>query len=198
MAVKEQPCTNHPRGPWRAGERKDEFQRLYNVRRRAQKPLPLGKRFPHELELVRLQIAKAAVDELAARRRRMAGKIVLLDQQNRKAAPRRVARDSNAVDAAPDNQQVEFRLGQAAPSVGREIPLNKTSTIRLAPASQCGPAPAIATPVIARSRSIGSMSSAVMSPLSTARFTSMAADELRRSPEAAVSREASPTMDLKA
>ena len=72
----------------------------------AQQDLALGERLGHQAELVVLEVAQAAVDQLRGGRRGRAGEIVLLDQQHRQAAPRGVARDAGAVDAAADHQQV--------------------------------------------------------------------------------------------
>jgi hypothetical protein len=40
--------------------------------------------------------------------------VLALDERHREAAPRRVARDARAVDAAPDDEEVELALGEGA------------------------------------------------------------------------------------
>jgi hypothetical protein len=87
--------------------RNHEFQGSDEVRRDLQQPLPFDQGLPHELELEMFQVPKAPVNELCAGRRRMRGKIVLLDQQNSQAPTGRVARDTATVYAAADNEQVE-------------------------------------------------------------------------------------------
>jgi hypothetical protein len=44
------------------------------------------------------------MDQLRRPARGVAGQVVLLDQQDRQAATRRITCDASAVDAAPDNQ----------------------------------------------------------------------------------------------
>ena len=71
-----------------------------------QQHLALGERLGDQAELVLLEVAQAAVDQLGGRRRGRAGEIAALDQQHRQAAAGGVARDAGAVDAAADDQQV--------------------------------------------------------------------------------------------
>ena len=78
------------------------------MRRRAQQHLALAQRLAHQPEFAVLQIAQAAVDELRGRRRGAGGEIVLLDQDDAKAAAGGVARDAGAVDAAADDGEIEI------------------------------------------------------------------------------------------
>ena len=66
--------------------------------------LALVQRFADQPELVLLEIAQAAVDQLRRGRAGMAGEIVLLDQQHVEPAPGGVAGDRRAVDAAADDR----------------------------------------------------------------------------------------------
>ena len=89
--------------------RQHELQRLDDVRREPEQHLALGQRLGDQAELVVLQIAQAAVDQLGAPRRGVRGEIVLLDQQHLEAAAGGVARDAGAVDAAADDGEVVDR-----------------------------------------------------------------------------------------
>jgi hypothetical protein len=51
------------------------------------------------------------VDELGRFRGGAGGEVVLLDQQDGKAPPGRIARDAGAIDAAADDGEVEVRHG---------------------------------------------------------------------------------------
>ena len=84
----------------------DEGQRPHDVARAGEQHLPLGERFAHQAELVVLQIAQAAVDQLAARLRGARGEVVALGQQHAEAASGGIARDCGAVDAAADDKEV--------------------------------------------------------------------------------------------
>src|SRR4051794_1325538 len=89
--------------------RQYEAHRPGQVRRVADQHLALDQRLADQPERVDLEIAQAAVDQLGRFGRRARGQVVLLDQQPREAAARRVARDPYAVDAAPDNGEIEVR-----------------------------------------------------------------------------------------
>src|SRR6516225_8507540 len=54
-----------------------------------------------------LEVAQAAVNQLARRRRGGRGEIALFDQPHRKAAPGSIAGDPDAIDAAADHQHVK-------------------------------------------------------------------------------------------
>src|SRR3546814_1725886 len=97
---------DHPRRPEMRLVRQNETQRPDDMRRRAQQNLAFPQRLAHEAELVVLEIAQTAMDELRTRRRSRRAEVVLLAQQDTQATARRVARDPGAIDAAPDDQQV--------------------------------------------------------------------------------------------
>ena len=71
-----------------------------------QQHLALGQRLAHQRELVVLEVAQAAVDQLGRRRRGVRREVVLLAQHHAAAAAGEVARDAGAVDAAADDQHV--------------------------------------------------------------------------------------------
>jgi hypothetical protein len=109
VVVQEQAGADHPRGPlpWHPGRlRHQEAQRADDVRRALEQHFALGQRLAHEAEMVLLQIAQAAMDQLAGRGRRVLGQVVLFAQDDGQAAPGRVARDPGAVDAATHDEDV--------------------------------------------------------------------------------------------
>ena len=94
--------------------RKHELQRLDDVRRGGEQDFPLRQRLGDEPEFEVLQVAQPAMDQLGAPRRRVRGEIVLLEQDHAQSAPRGVARDAGAVDAAAnDGEVVDRRRGIA-------------------------------------------------------------------------------------
>ena len=78
-----------------------------------QQHLALGQRLAHQAELVVLEIAQAAMDQLGRGRGRAAGKIALLAQEHRQAAAGGIAGDAAAVDAAADDGDVVDRCEHA-------------------------------------------------------------------------------------
>jgi len=76
------------------------------MRRGPQQDLAFGERFGHQAELELLEIPKAPVDELAARRAGSRAEIIALHQQHLQPASGGVARDARAVDPAADYQEV--------------------------------------------------------------------------------------------
>src|SRR2546430_5823975 len=106
MIVEEEPRADHPRGPQVRLVRQHEFERPDDVRRDPEERFALGERLGDEAELEILQVAKSTVDDLGGSRRGLRGKIALLDQQHLQAAPGGIARNSRAVDAAADDQQI--------------------------------------------------------------------------------------------
>ena len=106
VVVEEEAGADHPGRPKRGVVRQHEGQRPGDVRREPEQHLALGQRLAHEAELVELEIAQAAMDELARGRGGRAREIVLLDEQHLEAAPGRIASDAGAVDAAADDEEV--------------------------------------------------------------------------------------------
>ena len=72
-------------------------------------------RLPHQAELVVLQVAQAAVDQLGAPLRRRARRGRRLGEQHGQAAPGGIARYARAVDAAADDQDVAGGRSRSGP-----------------------------------------------------------------------------------
>jgi hypothetical protein len=64
MVVEEEPDADHPARPQLGDMRHDEARRPDEVARDAQQDLALGKRLGHQAELVVLEVAQPAVDQL--------------------------------------------------------------------------------------------------------------------------------------
>ena len=90
----------------------DQRQRAHEVRRQRDHQLALEQRLAHEPEVEVLQVAQAAVDELARAARGARGVVGALEQRHAVAARGRVERDAGARDAAADDDDVELLLAQ--------------------------------------------------------------------------------------
>src|SRR5262249_51781911 len=88
-------------------DRVDEAHRAYQMRGKAAQPLALAGGLEDEPHLALLEVAEPFVDQLRRAARRPRSEIGLLDQSDAQAAERGVARYAGAVDASPDDQQVE-------------------------------------------------------------------------------------------
>src|SRR5580698_6257006 len=97
--------------------RQHEAQRTDDVRRDLPEDFALDQRLPNQLELVIFEVAQPAMYELGRPRRGAARQIVHFAQENRIAAPDRVARDTAAVDAAADDREVEGSVQRRFPGV---------------------------------------------------------------------------------
>src|SRR5882672_6356530 len=106
VIVEKQPGADQPRGPQVRLVRQHELERPDDVGRDAEQRLALGERFGDEAELEVLQVPQAAVDQLGRGRRGRRGEVALLDQEHLQAAAGGVARDTRAVDAAADDQEI--------------------------------------------------------------------------------------------
>ncbi len=124
VVVEEEAGAQHPRGAQMRLVRQHERQRLDDVRRLPQHDLALGERFADQPELVLLEIAEAAVDQLRAPLRRGRRDVALLDDQHLEAAAGGVARDPCAIDAGADDHEIELRrpggIGGGVRSHGRD------------------------------------------------------------------------------
>jgi len=78
------------------------------MRRITQQHLTLSKRLGDQAELQVLEIAQAAVDQLAAGGARTARQIMLLHEYDSQASTRGIPRDACAIDTTPDDEQVRF------------------------------------------------------------------------------------------
>jgi hypothetical protein len=86
--------------------RKHERQRPDQMGRDPLEGAALAVGFHHQAELALLQVAKTAVNQSARPRAGSRPEIVLLHHDGAQSAHRRVARDSRAVDAAADHQEI--------------------------------------------------------------------------------------------
>ena len=107
MVVEEETGADHPCRAQVAVVRQHEAQRPDDVRGGRDEDLALAQRLAHEPEVVVLEVAQAAVDELGAAGRGVGREVVLLAQQHREPAAGGIAGDARAVDAAADDEQVE-------------------------------------------------------------------------------------------
>jgi hypothetical protein len=73
----------------------------------AQEPFPFAQRFPNQTQFAVLKISQAAVNDSRGAAGDSRSEIVLLDQQRFLTCAGTLARDGNAVDAAPDDHNVE-------------------------------------------------------------------------------------------
>ena len=115
-------------GPGLAGhaggeDRDEEGEGLDEVGGEAEQPLAFGQRLVDEAELLLLEVAQAAVDELGGARRRAGGEVAPLDEGRPQPPPGGVEGDAGAGDPAADDEQVEGLRAEAlevpAPAVGR-------------------------------------------------------------------------------
>ena len=101
------------------GEHRDqEGERLDQVGGEAEEPLPLGQRLVDEAELLLLEVAQPAVDELGGARRRPGGEVAPFDEGRPQPPAGGGEGDPGAGDAAADDEQVEGFRGEAL-----EVPL---------------------------------------------------------------------------
>jgi hypothetical protein len=99
--------SDHAIGPGAVERGDHERQRPHEVRREPDHELALEQRLAHEPEIEILQVAKAAVDELARAARGARGVVGLLDQRHRVPARGGVEGDAGAGDPAADDDEVE-------------------------------------------------------------------------------------------
>ena len=109
MVVEEQAEPDQPGRTQALGVRQHEAHRPDDVRRGLPEHLALHQRFPHQPELVVLEIAQAAMDQLGRPGRRAAGEIVHLGEKDGIAAAHGIARDAASVDAATNDKNVMDR-----------------------------------------------------------------------------------------
>ena len=109
---------DHPVGPRAIEGGHHEGQRPDEVRRQPDHELALQQRLAHEAQVEVLQVAQAAVDELARAARGAGGVVGLLDERDRVAARGRVERDAGAGDPAAHDHHVEALGAQRGYGVG--------------------------------------------------------------------------------
>ena len=107
IVVEEKPKAQEPLRAQADMVGQHEAQGPHDVRREAPDHLALEQGLAHEAELVVLEIAQSAVDQLGRLGRRAAREIVTLEEDDRGAAAGRIARDTAPVDAAADDGEIE-------------------------------------------------------------------------------------------
>ncbi len=106
VIVEEQAGANHPGRAQVRAVRQHEAHRLDDVGGFGQQHFTLGQRFTYQAELVVLQVAQAAMDQFAAGRRGVLGKVVLFAEKYLEATPGGVGSNAHAIDAAADHGEV--------------------------------------------------------------------------------------------
>ena len=124
MIVKKKPDPKHPGGSEIRMMGQHKAKRPHDMGRDSPQNLALDERFANQTKLEMLQIAQAAMDQLARGARGRGGEIAFLAKIDRPAASGRVSGDSAAVDAAADDGDVESRA-QAAPRTPQSLPKPK-------------------------------------------------------------------------
>ena len=109
VVVDEEAEPDHPARPLSVDVRQHEAQRPHQVRRLRHQDLALEQGLAHEPEIVALEIAKPAVNELGRARRRAFREVAHLDESDGEAAAGGIAGDGGAVDAAADHQEIVGR-----------------------------------------------------------------------------------------
>src|SRR2546430_6483960 len=97
--------------------RQNETKGADDVRGDSPKDFALDQGLADQTKLVIFEIAQAAMHQLGRPGRRPARQIIHFTEENRIAPARRVARDAAAVDAAPDNREVENPIQRRFPGV---------------------------------------------------------------------------------
>ena len=104
-------------------ERQQEPGGVDEVRREAlRQQSPLVQRLADEAEVEALQVAQAAVDQLAGAAGGAGGEVALLDERHGEAATGGVERDAAARDAAADHEHVEHLGGQPLELAAAGVP----------------------------------------------------------------------------
>jgi len=84
----------------------DQAQRPDDVRRGFQERFAFHQGLANKREIIMLEIAQAAMNQLRAGGRCVRGEVIFLAQQDLKAATRCVACNAGAIDAASNDQDV--------------------------------------------------------------------------------------------
>ena len=88
-------------------DREDELLRLHEVRGEPPQASTLPTPLQHQPDVALLEVAESSVDQLRRPARGARGEVGVLDQRGPDPAHRRVARDTGAVDAASDHEEIE-------------------------------------------------------------------------------------------
>ncbi len=114
VVVEEEARAQHPGRPQVRAVGQDEAQRPDDVGGLGQQYLAFAQGLVHQAKLAMLQIAQAAMDQLAAGRGGGAGQVGLLAQRHPQAASGGIDGDAGAVDAAPDDEEIDHLACLAA------------------------------------------------------------------------------------
>ena len=102
---------------WRSGNRNGHGS--HEVRRKpGQEQPPLAQRLAHEAQVEHLEVAQAAVDQLARAAGRARRDVARLHERDREPAGGRVQGDAGAGDAAADHEDVEHLRAHALERTG--------------------------------------------------------------------------------
>ena len=113
VIVEEEAGTDHPGRPHGRVVRHHEAQRPHDVRCAPKQQFALEQRLAHHAELVVLEVAQAAVDQLGGGRGGVRRKVVLLAQHHAQATAGQVTGDPGAVDATANDEHVACRRQRA-------------------------------------------------------------------------------------
>ena len=111
MIVEEQARADLPAWPQPFDMRQHEAQRPDDVGCDCQQPFAFDQRLPDQPEFEQLQVTQSAVDELGAGGGSGGCKIGLLHQHDLVPPPGCITRNADAIDAAPDDQQIDASGG---------------------------------------------------------------------------------------
>ncbi len=109
MIVEKKTKPQHPARPEVLLVRQNEAQGPRDMGSLGQQHLALHQRLAHQSELVLLEIAQPAVDELGRLGRGAAGEIVHFAEADLERSPRGIARDACPIDPTADDEQIEQR-----------------------------------------------------------------------------------------
>src|ERR1700731_67238 len=97
--------------------RQHEAKRPDNVWRDLPEDFALDQRLADQPELVIFEIAQPAMHELGRPGRGPTRQIIHFTKENRISAPGRIARDTAAVDAAPNDCEIENPIQKRSPAL---------------------------------------------------------------------------------
>ncbi|MNT08747.1 hypothetical protein D3C72_1434980 [compost metagenome] len=140
MVVQPKAEAQHPAWPQMRLPRKHEAQRPHQERRLPAHHLALAQRLAHQAELALLQVAQAAMDQLAAGAGGVRCQVVLFAQQYLQATATGITGDAGTVDATADHQQVDLVHRASASCLCRAAPPLTVGAIERN-ASQCARSP---------------------------------------------------------
>ncbi|MNV26608.1 hypothetical protein D3C71_1177330 [compost metagenome] len=106
VVIEEQTGADHPCRAQVRAVRQHETHLLDDVRSLGQQHFTFGQGFTHQAEFVMFEVAQAAVNQLAAGRRGMAGQVILFTKEHRETATGGIRCDPHAIDPATDDGDI--------------------------------------------------------------------------------------------